>query len=188
MFFFRAKANKYQYFSLTLCQIIQDAHKLLVKTENYENDLAVSYETEFVGDSNFVSNIKKEKKVIIVDDDVLNLQVAGKALSMSGIHVIALKSGQALLDYFDTPGTNADLILLDIKMPEMDGFETLSKLRKKDCEASQVPVLFLTSVTDKEKILECLSLNPQGYLIKPISRSELLQRVAEVINPAANKA
>lgn len=80
-----------------------------------------------------------------------------------------------------------DLILLDYMMPLFDGPHVLEIIRKRE-ESRNVPVLFLTSVTDKEKIIECLSLNPQGYLIKPISRSELLQRVAEVINPAANKA
>ena len=68
--------------------------------------------------------------IIVVDDDTSNLKMAGHILSKANMRVTALKSGQALLDYFDTPGTNADLILLDIKMPEMDGFETLSKLRK----------------------------------------------------------
>ena len=75
-----------------------------------------------------------------------------------------------------------DLILLDYMMPLFDGPHVLEIIRKRE-ESKNVPVLFLTSVTDREKILECLSLNPQGYLVKPISREELLQRVDEVLNP-----
>ena len=179
--------NRYNQYFVFLTDVREDStgtvleHIITRWHENYENDLAVSYETEFVGDSNFVSNVKKEKKVIIVDDDVLNLQVAGKALSMSGIHVIALKSGQALLDYFDTPGTNADLILLDIKMPEMDGFETLSKLRKKDCEASQVPVLFLTADETSEAESKGLSMGAMDFIKKPFVPEILRLRVSHIL-------
>ena len=61
--------------------------------------------------------------VIVVDDDTMNLKMAGHILSNNNMRVTALKSGQALLDFVRENGY-PDLILLDIKMPEMDGFET----------------------------------------------------------------
>ena len=124
------------------------------------------------------------KHILIVDDDKNMLKMLHLFLR-DEYEVTMVDSGKLALEAVikHTP----DLILLDYMMPLFDGPHVLEIIRKRE-ESRYVPVLFLTSVTDKEKILECLSLNPQGYLIKPISRSELLQRVAEVINPAANKA
>lgn len=125
-----------------------------------------------------------KKHILIVDDDKNMLKMLHMFLR-DEYEVTMVDSGKLALEAVikHTP----DLILLDYMMPLFDGPHVLEIIRKRE-ESKNVPVLFLTSVTDKEKIIECLSLNPQGYLIKPISRSELLQRVAEVLNPAANKA
>ena len=66
--------------------------------------------------------------IVVVDDDATNLKIAGHILSKHNKRVTAMKSGHALLEYLreNTP----DIILLDIKMPEMDGFETLQGLRE----------------------------------------------------------
>ena len=125
-----------------------------------------------------------KKHILIVDDDKNMLKMLHLFLR-DEYEVTMVDSGKLALEAVikHTP----DLILLDYMMPLFDGPHVLEIIRKRE-ESKNVPVLFLTSVTDKEKIIECLSLNPQGYLIKPISRTELLQRVAEVINPVNNKA
>ena len=64
-------------------------------------------------------------------------------------------------------------------MPEMDGSELLSKIRSRKDEKADIPVFFLTSVTDKEIILKCLSLYPQKYLMKPLEKNELLQIIGD---------
>ncbi len=64
--------------------------------------------------------------IAVVDDDVMNLKMAGKILSGNGMRVTALKSGTALLEYLRE--NRPDLILLDIKMPGMDGFATMERL------------------------------------------------------------
>ena len=71
--------------------------------------------------------------IIVVDDDTANLQMAGHILSKNNMRVTALRSGALLLDYIKDKGI-PDLILLDIKMPEMDGFETLKRLREMEKE------------------------------------------------------
>ena len=65
--------------------------------------------------------------IVVVDDDMSNLKMAGHILSQNNMRVSALKSGKALLDWIKD--NSPDLILLDIHMPEMDGFETLKQLR-----------------------------------------------------------
>ena len=117
--------------------------------------------------------------ILIVDDDKNMLKMLRMFLA-DDYTVTIVDSGKLALEAVikKTP----DLILLDYMMPLFDGPHVLEIIRKRE-ESKNVPVLFLTSVTDREKILECLSLNPQGYLVKPISREELLQRVDEVLNP-----
>ena len=119
------------------------------------------------------------KHILIVDDDKNMLKMLRLFLA-DDYEVTMVDSGKLALEAVikHTP----DLILLDYMMPLFDGPHVLEIIRKRE-ESKNVPVLFLTSVTDKEKILECLSLNPQGYLVKPVSRSDLLQRVSEVLNP-----
>lgn len=71
-----------------------------------------------------------------------------------------------------------DLILLDYRMPVMDGAEFLSSIRKADWKKySQVPVIFVTAVSDKNTIIKCMKLYPQGYLIKPLGKNDLLNAV-----------
>ena len=117
--------------------------------------------------------------ILIVDDDKNMLKMLRMFL-VDDYNVTIVDSGKLAREAVikKTP----DLILLDYMMPLFDGPHVLEIIRKRE-ESKNVPVLFLTSVTDREKILECLSLNPQGYLVKPISREELLQRVDEVLNP-----
>ena len=69
--------------------------------------------------------------VIVVDDDAGNLKMAGHILSRANIRVTALKSGRSLLDYVSQNGF-PNLVLMDIVMPEMDGFETLKAYREKE--------------------------------------------------------
>lgn len=179
--------NRYNQYFVFLTDIREDSIQTVIGHivqkwhDNYPEVLHITIETEFVGEQNTATGVKKEKKVIIVDDDNLNLQIAGKVLSASGIHVIALKSGQALLDYFDTPGNMADLILLDIKMPVMDGFETLTRLRKKESEAAHIPVLFLTADDTSEAESRGLSMGAMDFIKKPFVPEILRLRVSHIL-------
>ena len=90
------------------------------------------------------------KWIAIVDDDMTNLKIAGQILSRNNMRVSVMKSGTALLKFMQD--NRPDLILLDIAMPEMDGFETLRRLRGQEEMKSRqkTPVIFLTAVQDAE--------------------------------------
>ena len=120
--------------------------------------------------------------VIVVDDDVTNLKMAGHILSKGNMRVTALKSGQALLDYIEENG-KPDLILLDIMMPEMDGFQTLENLRNKEkgsCD-DPVPVIFLTADENEETETKGLSLGAMDFIKKPFVPDVLTLRVRHII-------
>ncbi|MBE5924128.1 MAG: response regulator [Lachnospiraceae bacterium] len=119
--------------------------------------------------------------VIVVDDDTANLKMAGHILSKGGMRVTALKSGQALLDYVAEHGS-PDLILLDILMPGMDGFETLLKLREQQESVKEVPVIFLTANEDEESETKGLSLGAMDFIKKPFVSEVLTLRVRHIID------
>ncbi len=119
--------------------------------------------------------------VVVVDDDVLNLRMAGHILSKNNMRVTALKSGQALLDYLKE-NEAPDLILLDIRMPGMDGFETLEKLREQEKGKDEIPVIFLTANDDEESETKGLSLGAMDFIKKPFVPEVLTLRVRHIID------
>lgn len=112
--------------------------------------------------------------VLIVDDNLLNLQVLGKILRENKYDVSESSNG---LDAIEKAKIILpDLILLDIVMPGMDGFETCIRLRTYSL-LKNIPVIFLTARDDKESIMKGFELGAQDYIKKPYQNHELLARV-----------
>ncbi len=122
------------------------------------------------------------KRILVVDDNVTNLLLAQSALDEL-YKVTLLTAGTQVLHFLKN--NTADLILLDILMPDMNGFSTLQELRKLE-NGKDVPVLFFSAVDDKENIKLAIELGNQhkvsGYILKPFDKDELLKRVTQVIN------
>ncbi len=118
--------------------------------------------------------------VIVVDDDTSNLKIAGHILSKAGLRVSALKSGQAMIDYVCENG-NPDLILLDVNMPVMDGFETLRKYQKMSVLSDKAPVIFLTADENEETETRGLTLGAVDFIKKPFVPEVLTIRVRHMI-------
>ena len=121
--------------------------------------------------------------IIIVDDDVTNLKVAGQILSKNNMRVTALKSGKALLDYVGEKGA-PDLILLDINMPEMDGFETLSNYRalEEKLGITSTPIVFLTADEDRSNESKGFEMGVSDYIRKPFDPDVLIRRVNNIVS------
>ena len=117
--------------------------------------------------------------VVVVDDDVTNLKLAGHILSKQNMRVTALKSGMALLDYVKT--NRPDLILLDIKMPGLDGFETMEILKTQMKRGEEIPVIFLTADEKQESEVVGLQLGAMDFIKKPFVPEVLVLRVRHTI-------
>ena len=121
-------------------------------------------------------NTKKEKQplVLIVDDVAKNLQLLGNILKKENYRIAAANNGkQAVAIAGDT---SPDLILLDIMMPEMDGFEACRKL-KNIPETKDIPIIFLTAKVETADIIKGFKAGAVDYVIKPFNSYELLARV-----------
>ena len=119
--------------------------------------------------------------VIIVDDMVKNLELAGRLLTENGIRVTTLESGAALLALLETAEPLPDLILLDMNMPEMDGFETLNRLKKPDSGFARIPVIFLSSDKKQEREAMGLQLGAIDCIRKPLEPDILVSRVKRAL-------
>ncbi len=117
-----------------------------------------------------------KKLVVVVDDDLGILKRARSILSEDGKDVVVLKSGEMLFDYISKKGF-PDIILLDIRMPETDGYQVLKELRKLEPEGQETPVIFLTGNDDDETEIKGLSLGAMDFIRKPFVAEILLLRV-----------
>ena len=119
--------------------------------------------------------------IIVVDDDTSNLKVAGHILSRAGMRVTALKSGKIALEYIRKNGF-PDLILLDVNMPDMDGFETLKQLKNEMIQGNEVPVVFLTAEDGQEQETKGLESGAMDYIKKPFDPEVLVSRVHKILD------
>jgi two-component system sensor histidine kinase/response regulator len=111
--------------------------------------------------------------ILIVDDNPQNLQVLAKILQENNYEIEFATNGEASLKWLKDK--KFDLILLDINMPGMNGFEVCRKIRSNP-ELNNVPVIFLSADTDRESILKGFDLGAQDYVTKPFDSRELLAR------------
>lgn len=117
---------------------------------------------------------KIRQKVLIVDDVTKNIQLVANYLKQAGYEINYAISGKSALKHIKKE--NFDLILLDIMMPEMDGFEVCQKLNS-DISTKDIPIVFLTAKTDIDSITKAFEVGGVDYITKPFNKAELLARV-----------
>ena len=112
---------------------------------------------------------------LIVDDDIRMLRMMQRILELEGYRVRTASDGKAALDAFDEE--NPDLVLLDIMMPDIDGYAICQNIR----EFSQVPIIMVTSKDNNEEKVEGLDAGADDYITKPFAANELTARVRAVL-------
>ncbi len=130
--------------------------------------------------------MKTDKKplVLIVDDTPQNIQVLGSVLFSKGYNVSVASSGNEALKSLKS--LIPDLILLDIQMPVMNGFEVCTII-KNQSETKEIPVIFLTASTETENILKGFEAGAVDFITKPFNSAELLARISTHIDLKRSK-
>ena len=116
---------------------------------------------------------KQGKKILLVDDDTTFLKMLQGWLS-DKYRITAVKSGMQAITYL--ANHRPDLILLDYDMPITPGPQVMEMIRS-EFNSKEVPIIFLTGKSDRESILRVMKLKPQGYLLKTMSRDDIVEAV-----------
>ena len=116
---------------------------------------------------------KKGKHILLVDDDLTFLKMMQGWLSMK-YNVTITRSGMQAITYIATH--TPDLILLDHDMPITSGPQVMEMIRSEH-NAAEIPIIFLTGKSDKESVMNVMALKPQGYLLKSMSKEDIIESV-----------
>jgi HAMP domain-containing protein/signal transduction histidine kinase/CheY-like chemotaxis protein len=117
-------------------------------------------------------DVLKGKRVLIVDDDMRNLFALSTALERFGLNILTAESGQEAIDTLNKDG-DIDIVLMDIMMPEMDGYETMKRIRA-DEKNKEITIIAVTAKAMKGDRQKCIESGASDYLTKPVNVDQLL--------------
>jgi putative two-component system response regulator len=119
-----------------------------------------------------------KRRILIVDDDKLNLKITKMNLTDYGYEVFTAEKGMEAISFLLRQ--EVDLILLDIEMPIVNGIRTLELIRQRP-EMAEIPVIFLTASADTESVVEACRLEAIDYVVKPCVPRNLIARIEKAL-------
>jgi CheY-like chemotaxis protein len=132
---------------------------------------------------------RKLVTILLVEDDDGHARLLEKNLRRGGVlnHLVRVSDGQEAVDYVSRTGSYEDsvrypfpsVVLLDVRMPRLDGFEVLAHL-KRDPELMKIPVIMLTSTDNQNEINRAYEMGANGYVVKPVSIESFIDRVVKL--------
>lgn len=127
----------------------------------------------------------KHKHILVAEDNGLNLEIAVELIGMTGALVDTAVNGQEAVDKFaDSPLNYYDLILMDIQMPLMDGYEATEKIRcMVRADAGTVPIFAMSANDDAEDLKKSMRCGMNAHVSKPIELDTLYAQLAAIFNP-----
>jgi putative two-component system response regulator len=125
------------------------------------------------------ADINEKKKILLVDDDEIQHVIANNILQ-DEYEIFKAKSGNEALKYLCTNGFVPNLVLLDILMPEMDGWEVFNRIKAISL-LKNVPVAFLTAVSETTEEKRAFDLGADDFITKPYEKDVLLGRIKKIL-------
>lgn len=118
----------------------------------------------------------RDRQILVVDDDIRNVYALANALEQYGMQVTSAQNGTECLELLEQGGLRPDVILMDIMMPELDGYETTRRIREQ-LGLTQIPIIALTAKAMKEDREKCIAAGATDYLSKPLNIKDVLSRM-----------
>jgi putative two-component system response regulator len=123
-----------------------------------------------------------QSTILVVDDEDRNLRLMEAMLLPAGYHILTARNGEQALDVVSKE--RVDVILLDVMMPKMDGYEVASRL-KSDPETKIIPIVMVTALNAKEDRIKAIEAGADDFLTKPVDKTEMRARVASLVKVKA---
>ncbi|MNW59697.1 Transcriptional regulatory protein YycF [compost metagenome] len=146
-------------------RIVPSSPQMDPKRENMDNLLTPLEESLF-----------RDRQILVVDDDIRNVYALANALEQYGMQVTSAQNGTECLEMLEQGGLKPDVILMDIMMPELDGYETTRRIREQ-LGLTQIPIIVLTAKAMKEDRDKCIAAGATDYLSKPLNIKDVLSRM-----------
>ena len=127
--------------------------------------------------------------ILVVEDNELNLEIAVELLKMAGARVSCAASGKQALEWFcSAEGRTCEMILMDIQMPGMDGYQTTRKIRSSNApNAASIPIIAMTANAFQEDVAAAMDAGMNAHIAKPIDVTALYRTLEAILNPPAQK-
>ena len=165
----------------------QQSHKVNSLNKNYQLqvDNSVKKSNEKPPATNDIKTERGKHKILLAEDNKINQKVAVRILNDAGFNCVTVFNGREALTAVQE--NDFSLILMDVQMPEMDGFTATSEIRKLDGKKGTIPIVAITAhalMGDKEK---CLSVGMDDYVTKPIIAEHLMKSIDKLLNIGVKK-
>ena len=124
----------------------------------------------------------KYKKTVLIIDDMKHIRdILWFSLKQEGYKPILAENGRKGLDILFDSETQIDLVILDVMMPKLDGYQVLAKIRLSDNPEANTPVIMLTAKAQKDDVIKGLKKGANDYIVKPYKFLDLLAKVKQLI-------
>jgi two-component system, sensor histidine kinase and response regulator len=121
-------------------------------------------------------DIQSSSTILIVDDSAVSTTLLSNFFTMNDFKVLVERSGEEALQFMNSTSSKPDLILLDVMMPGISGFETCKQL-KANSKTQEIPIIFMTSLSDTGDKIKAFELGAVDYVTKPFQQEEVLARI-----------
>jgi two-component system chemotaxis response regulator CheY len=121
-----------------------------------------------------------KKKILTVDDSLMMLRIVSGTIEMLNFEPVKARNGKEALTALEQSGGDVALVLLDWNMPEMNGLETLQAI-KADARFTGIPVMMVTTESEKARIVQAIKAGASHYVTKPFSPQDLATRIMECL-------
>lgn len=122
---------------------------------------------------------KLQKTILVVDDSLLVRKLIAFSLAVKGYEIISASDGMEALEIL--PRENIDLVITDLNMPNVDGFELIKTVREND-DLKTTPIIVLTNLSESNDIERALKYGANSYLIKPFDQKAIINEVCKYLN------
>jgi DNA-binding response OmpR family regulator len=160
-----------QLLGIKVSDFVEEGYKI-VRDDMFaaKGALAESIQVNFAADRGF--------SIAVVDDDEVTRELVSTAFRKTGWEVAPFENGRTFVDAL--PNSRFDLVFLDLRMPVLDGFGVLERMR---ADKSPVPVIILSALSERETIVRAMGFGIKSYLAKPLTPQDIYRKAAEILKP-----